>query len=283
MSQTNPLILVADDEPAMNEMVTRHLRAMTNPKVDVVQASDGAEAWRLARKHLPDLVVLDVMMPEMSGWEVCRKIREDIALAHTGVVILTGIGETLNSLTSPLYEADAYIDKPFQANELHAKVRETLKLRQSAREGVDRPSSTFDLEEILKARPLAKAQRAASASRKKTPTKAKKAAAKKAGVQATKVATKTKAKAKSPKVAVKKVAKKASAGKKAVGKPVKAPAQKKHSAQKSPKKTAKKSAKKSPGRLQASAKKVVSKRAPTVGKRAPKKAAKSPSKKAKRR
>jgi DNA-binding response OmpR family regulator len=135
-----PLVLVADDEPSMLELVARHLRTMSDPKLEVIQASDGEEAWRLAREHLPDLVVLDVMMPGMSGWEVCRKIREDVALAHTGVVMLTGIGENLNQMTSPLYGADAYIDKPFEFDDFDAKVKDTLKGRAKQREGVVRPS-----------------------------------------------------------------------------------------------------------------------------------------------
>ena len=135
-----PLVLVADDEPSMLELVARHLRTMSDPKLEVIQASDGEEAWRLAREHLPDLVLLDVMMPGMSGWEVCRKIREDIALAHTGVVMLTGIGENLNQMTSPLYGADAYIDKPFEFDDFDAKVKDTLKGRAKQREGVVRPS-----------------------------------------------------------------------------------------------------------------------------------------------
>ena len=135
-----PLVLVADDEPSMLELVARHLRTMSDPKLEVIQASDGEEAWRLAREHLPDLVVLDVMMPGMSGWEVCRKIREDVALAHTGVVMLTGIGENLNQMTSPLYGADAYIDKPFEFEDFDDKVRDTLKARESQRLGVVRPS-----------------------------------------------------------------------------------------------------------------------------------------------
>jgi len=139
MAEHSPLVLVADDEPSMLELVARHLKTMHNPKLEVIQASDGEEAWRLAREHLPDLVVLDVMMPGMSGWEVCRKIRENVALAHTGVVMLTGIGENLNQLTSPLYGADAYIDKPFEFGDLDVKVRSTLDARKSQREGVSRP------------------------------------------------------------------------------------------------------------------------------------------------
>jgi len=141
MSSTNPLVLVADDEPTMLELVARHLKTMDHPRLEVLEASDGDQAWRLAMERLPDLVVLDVMMPGMSGWEVCRKIRESVALAHTGVVMLTGIGENLNQMTSPLYGADAYIDKPFDFGELDKKVREALDARAGHREGVaSRPS-----------------------------------------------------------------------------------------------------------------------------------------------
>src|SRR5580658_1426982 len=128
-SSTTHLVLVADDEPSMLELVSNHLKQHTNPRLDVLEASDGEEAWRIARDRLPDLVVLDVMMPEMSGWEVCKRIREDISLAHTAVLMLTGIGEKVNELTSPLYGADAHIDKPFEFGDLDDKVRETLAAR----------------------------------------------------------------------------------------------------------------------------------------------------------
>src|ERR1700691_2095253 len=128
-SSTTPLVLVADDEPTMLELVARHLKSMEDPRLDIIEASDGEQAWRIAQERLPDLVVLDVMMPGMSGWEVCRKIREDVALPHTGVVMRTGIGENLNQMTSPLYGADAYIDKPFDFEELDAKVALALRVR----------------------------------------------------------------------------------------------------------------------------------------------------------
>jgi DNA-binding response OmpR family regulator len=122
----------------MLELVTRHLRSI-EPKLEVIEASDGDEAWRLARERLPDLVVLDVMMPGMSGWEVCRKIRQDAALAHTGVVMLTGIGESLNEATSPLFGADEYIDKPFDFEKLDEKILDVLQRRAPQREAVPRP------------------------------------------------------------------------------------------------------------------------------------------------
>jgi DNA-binding response OmpR family regulator len=136
-----PVVLVADDEPTMLELVTRHLRSIGQPKLEVIEASDGDEAWRLARERLPDLVVLDVMMPGMSGWEVCRKIRRNAALAHTGVLMLTGIGESLNEATSPLFGADEYIDKPFDFERLDEKVMSVLDRRAAQREAVPRPLS----------------------------------------------------------------------------------------------------------------------------------------------
>jgi DNA-binding response OmpR family regulator len=133
------VVLVADDEPTMLELVTRHLRTIGNPKLEVIEASDGDEAWKLARERLPDLVVLDVMMPGMSGWEVCRKIRQDAALAHTGVLMLTGIGESLNETTSPLFGADEYIDKPFDLEKLDELIERVLAKRAAQREAVPRP------------------------------------------------------------------------------------------------------------------------------------------------
>jgi DNA-binding response OmpR family regulator len=121
-----PVVLVADDEPSTLAVLAAHLTAKG---YRVLEASDGDHAWELAHEHLPDLVVLDVMMPGMSGWEVCRKVREAVSLAHTGVVMLTGIGENLNQMTSPLYGADAYVDKPFQFSELDRKIEQTLARR----------------------------------------------------------------------------------------------------------------------------------------------------------
>jgi DNA-binding response OmpR family regulator len=121
-----PTILVADDDIDILALVTRHLRTMS---VKLLEASDGEEALRLAKREKPNLVILDVMMPGMSGWEVCRAIRDDESLADTGVIMLTGIGERLNEMTSPLYGADEFIDKPFELGELDTKVRKVLASR----------------------------------------------------------------------------------------------------------------------------------------------------------
>jgi len=125
-TRTTPVVLVADDEPSMLALVARHIRTLG---YEVLEASDGELAWQEAMRVLPDLVVLDVMMPGMSGWEVCRRIRENVGLAHTGVIMLTGIGQSLNELTSPLYGADAYVDKPFEFRDLDEKIAKVLTAR----------------------------------------------------------------------------------------------------------------------------------------------------------
>jgi CheY-like chemotaxis protein len=200
-------VLVADDEPSMLELIASHLKNNASPKLDVLEASDGEEAWQLARERLPDLVVLDVMMPGMSGWEVCRKIREDVALAHTSVVMLTGIGENLNQMTSPLYGADAYLDKPFDFDELDAKVKQALLARAALRASVARPPTPVN-GVAGPAKPAARKAAKKAAAPKKAPPKpaAKKAAPKKAAPKkaAKKAAPKKAAPKKKP--AVKKAA-----------------------------------------------------------------------------
>jgi DNA-binding response OmpR family regulator len=118
-----PTVVIADDDLEILTMVRTLLRRRD---VKLIEASDGEEAMRLIRENEPDLVVLDVMMPGMSGWEVCKGIREDAALSSTGVIMLTGIGERLNEMTSPLYGANAYLDKPFDMSDLDEKVSEVL-------------------------------------------------------------------------------------------------------------------------------------------------------------
>ncbi len=122
-SGKKPTVLIADDDLEILTMVRTLLRRRD---VHLLEASDGDEAMKLIRHNHPDLVVLDVMMPGQSGWEICKAIREDDALKATGVIMLTGIGEHLNEMTSPLYGADAFLDKPFELTALDAAVTKVL-------------------------------------------------------------------------------------------------------------------------------------------------------------
>ncbi len=124
-----PTVLVADDDAQLLGLVVRHLKERG---YRVIEALDGEEAWDAVLAKRPDLVVLDVMMPGMSGWEVCRRIREDREISGTPVLMLTGIGERLNEMTSPLYGANDYLDKPFEFKEFDGKVRDILRERDEA-------------------------------------------------------------------------------------------------------------------------------------------------------
>ncbi|MBK8480974.1 MAG: response regulator [Proteobacteria bacterium] len=131
MSDTTaaPLILIADDDGETRGIVRTSLQ---KAGYRTIEASDGDQALALIDEHRPQLVVLDVMMPGKSGWEVARDLRRDEALAGVGVLMLTGIGQGINALTSPLYGADAYLDKPFTLEALELRVREVLAGRKAA-------------------------------------------------------------------------------------------------------------------------------------------------------
>lgn len=119
-----PLILVADDDVEIRKILRAHFEEMD---CDLIEAADGAETLENIIVHQPNLVILDVMMPELNGWEICKYVRQrDEAFESVGIIMLTAIGPTNNELTSPLFGADDYIDKPFDFDELEFKVRKVL-------------------------------------------------------------------------------------------------------------------------------------------------------------
>jgi len=117
------LLLLADDDPELIGILVKRLQVL---ECDIITTSNGADALSLVKEKKPDAVILDVMMPQMNGWEVCKKIRSDAEIGKTPVMMLTGIGESLNEMTSPLYGADDHIDKPFNFSELLFKIRKLL-------------------------------------------------------------------------------------------------------------------------------------------------------------
>lgn len=95
----------------------------------VLEAADGLQTLQMAHAQHPDLVLLDVMMPGKNGWEVARELRGDSELSDIGIVMLTAIGEKVNEMTSPLYGADDYVDKPFDFAELEAKIARVIQAK----------------------------------------------------------------------------------------------------------------------------------------------------------
>ncbi|HEX8108570.1 MAG TPA: response regulator [Kofleriaceae bacterium] len=108
-------ILVVDDDPEIVTMLTTRLG---HRDYKVSSAGDGHRALELARREKPDLVLLDVMMPGKSGWEVARALKQDPVTQGIKIVMVTAIGEQVNEITSPLYGADAHVDKPFEFERL---------------------------------------------------------------------------------------------------------------------------------------------------------------------
>jgi len=118
-------ILVADDDPQILSLISRQLGRLG---YRVIEAADGAEALASVRAHKPDLILLDVLMPHLSGWEVARAVRGDPELKDTLIVVLTAIGHTVSEATSPLF-ADAHLDKPFEFADLERTIAAALAAR----------------------------------------------------------------------------------------------------------------------------------------------------------
>ena len=116
-------ILIADDEP---NIVASLEFLMRRCDYEVCVARDGDEALQLAETFRPDLVLLDVMMPRRSGFEVCRLLRENPALRPVRIVMLSARGRDVEVGKGLALGADAYVTKPFSTKELVAKVRELL-------------------------------------------------------------------------------------------------------------------------------------------------------------
>jgi two-component system alkaline phosphatase synthesis response regulator PhoP len=120
---TSPTILVVDDEPAIRVLV----RATLEPAgYRVVDAADGESALRAARTQRPHLVLLDVVLPGMSGLEVCRRLRAERATADAQILLLTGL-EPADRNQAALLGAYGCIEKPFSPAGLLAHVAEALR------------------------------------------------------------------------------------------------------------------------------------------------------------
>ena len=115
-------LLVVDDEPSIRELLTASLRFAG---FEVLPAADGAEALKLAEQHRPDLVVLDIMLPDLDGFTVTRKLRE--RGRDVPVVFLTARDETSDKITGLTVGGDDYVTKPFSLEEVVARIRAVLR------------------------------------------------------------------------------------------------------------------------------------------------------------
>ena len=113
-------ILVCDDDPSLRELV----RAVLGPSYRFIEAADGVEALTLAREIRPDLIVLDVMLPELSGIEVLEALRMDEELQSIRVIVITAWSHA--EVDAHIAGADRFVSKPFYPDDLSAAVEELL-------------------------------------------------------------------------------------------------------------------------------------------------------------
>ena len=114
-------LLLIDDDPMITEPLARQLGAAG---YEVLVAHDGRSGLELAQTQKPDLVVLDVMMPELDGWEVCQKLRQNSVVP---ILMLTALGDEVDRILGLELGADDYLTKPFSVRELKARIKALLR------------------------------------------------------------------------------------------------------------------------------------------------------------
>ena len=117
-------ILVVDDEPSVTDLIAYNLRKSL---YDVKTAADGREALRLVREYSPDLILLDLMIPEVDGLDVCRELRKT---SDVPVIMITARGEEVDRVLGLEIGADDYVTKPFSMRELMARIKAVLRRTQ---------------------------------------------------------------------------------------------------------------------------------------------------------
>ena len=117
-------ILIVDDEEHIIELIKFNLE---NNGYKVITASNGHDALKMAKNEVPQLVLLDLMLPGIDGYDVCREIRQDQSISNMPVIMTTAKGEELDKILGLELGADDYITKPFSVRELMARVKAVLR------------------------------------------------------------------------------------------------------------------------------------------------------------
>ena len=126
----NPTVLVVEDEPALVETLQYSL---SRQGYQVITGNDGQAALDLARKHKPDIIVLDVMLPKLDGFEVCRILRQEM---NVPILMLTARTDEVDKIVGLEVGADDYLTKPFSMRELIARVKAQLRRVRLVREEI---------------------------------------------------------------------------------------------------------------------------------------------------
>ena len=123
-----PPVLIVDDEQHIRLLLEQTLEELEDEGVELLTATNGEEAVSVVENHHPDLIFLDVTMPRLDGFEVCRRVKQDMGLTGTYVVLLTAKGQAYDREQGLAAGADLYMTKPFDPDELLRRAREVLGL-----------------------------------------------------------------------------------------------------------------------------------------------------------
>jgi two-component system alkaline phosphatase synthesis response regulator PhoP len=122
-------VLVVEDEPDVAELMRYNLH---KEGWDVLTVANGADAVKRAREAHPDIILLDIMVPQLNGWEVCRRLKQDPETAAVPVIMVTGRVEEGDKVLGFELGADDYVTKPFSPRELIARIRAVVRRRRAA-------------------------------------------------------------------------------------------------------------------------------------------------------
>ena len=116
-------VLIVEDEKNILDAQAMLLE----DEYDVIKAMDGDEGFKLAKKHLPDLVVLDLMLPNRSGYDLCFSFRQDDQLKDVKILMVTALSQEIDKKKGEMVGTDNYLTKPFEPDEFKQRVKELLK------------------------------------------------------------------------------------------------------------------------------------------------------------
>jgi DNA-binding response OmpR family regulator len=127
----NKKILIVDDEPHLRMLIQQTLEDLEYDGVELLTATNGEEALESIRAEQPHLVLLDVMMPKMNGFDVCHTVKKEMGWNHVRIILLTAKGQEFDRNRGIEVGADLYMTKPFDPDALIANAREALGLAAS--------------------------------------------------------------------------------------------------------------------------------------------------------
>jgi two-component system alkaline phosphatase synthesis response regulator PhoP len=122
-------ILIVDDEVVIRVLLEQTLEDFEDAGIELLSVGNGLEAWDVVQAERPDLIILDVMMPGISGYEICQRVKSDPALSSIHVIMLTAKGQEIDHLRSIEVGANEYITKPFDPDHLIERAADVLGIR----------------------------------------------------------------------------------------------------------------------------------------------------------